>query len=576
MRHPALRQGSRLRLDTHIKRYFLLFATVPMFLASALCTLAISTYYEYANRQEVRYSVETMQQELSRQLESWEELLQACASTDSIIQQMESGRTLDEEGRGMINTLLAGRGKTVQLHLISANGRFRFSTGSIPNLYQMPTFNEWPFFDRLRERNFSVRATNLSSYNARSLALSIGAPVRSEARLLGYAVLDVELSEIQEILRPYRSVNISDILLISADNMVVCSLSGHQENGLVLTDQRILNLLEAYHSGEHPASAHVVSLTDQGQSGLTLVVVPDLTPFWNLLPAVIIGLLFLMLCVVISALLMGTALSRRVSGQLNRLPDASRFLRQGEPAGYIQRPGDFAEIVAIGQELNQLNQKNRELLLSNQEKEELLNAVELSLLKAQMRPHFIYNVLNDMKSMAKLGRSQQIVELIVCFSALLRSSLSAHEEFATLAEEIDLVQKYVQMQNIRGNRPVRMRVRVEEGLADTEIPRLMLQPLVENAMLHGLRGRDHPMLLLTAQSEADCLVLQVTDNGRGIREAARFERIDGEAAYHAGIGLKNIARRMKLYYGAQGRIIIRSKAKHYTSVRLCIPRKIAE
>lgn len=575
MRHRTDRNKfhKSVSLGRHIKRYFLLFATVPMMLASILCIFVISAYYEYANSQEMQYSVATMQQELSRQMESWEELLHVCAGTEEIIQQMKDHRILDEAGRSIVSSLLAGRGDAVQLHLISTNGRFRYSTGSIPNIYQMPMFNEWPFFVKIRENDFAVRATNLSSYNAHPLALSIGTAVRYAGQVIGYAVLDIELSEIRELLQSYRSVNIADIMLISDERMVVCSLFEKQKNGILLMDESVQDmLLKANGKKAIFSDGYIVPLNDLGKSGLTLVITSDKTPFFSLLPAIAVGLALLVLCAVGMALCMGSVLSKRVTDQLNRLPDASR----GSSGGYVQRQEDFEEIVNIGEKLNELNKQNHALITSNQEKEQLLATAELNLLKAQMRPHFIYNVLNDIKSMAKLGKSQQIVKLIVSFSALLRSTLSVHEEFATLSEEVDLVKKYVQMQNLRGSSPVQLKIHLEDDYNNVEIPRLMLQPLIENSMIHGLRGRANPILLLDIRSDESTLIVKIADNGRGIQKSNRYDRMDGAAAYHSGIGLKNIARRLRLYYGEQGQIKIRSKAGAYTVVEMQIPLKIAE
>lgn len=572
-RLKSKKRNKSVSLGRHIRRYFLLFATVPMILASILCILFISAYYEYANSQEMQYSVTTMQQELSRQMESWEELLQVCAGSEEIIQQMREHRILDEAGRSIVNSLLAGRGDTVQLHLISTNGRFRYSTGSIPNIYQMPMFNEWPFFAKIRESDFAVRATNLSSYNAHPLALSIGTSVRYDGQIIGYAVLDIELSEIQELLRSYRSINIADIILISNERMVVCSMFDKQKNGILLTDESVQEmLLEARGEEAVFSKGYVVPLDDWGKSGLTIITISDKTPFISLLPAIATGLVLLVLCAVVMALCMGSALSRRVMDQLNRLPDAS----MGSSSGYEQHLGDFEEIVNIGEKLNELNRQNHALITSNQEKEQLLATAELNLLKAQMRPHFIYNVLNDIKSMAKLGKGQQIVKLIVSFSALLRSTLSVHEEFATLAEEVDLVKKYVQMQNLRGSLPVQLKIHLEEDLNNIEIPRLILQPLVENSIVHGLRGRANPILLLDIQRAGEALIVRVADNGRGIQQSNRYDRMDSAATYHSGIGLKNIARRLRLYYGMKGQVKIKSKAGAYTVVNVQIPLKTAE
>jgi hypothetical protein len=136
--------------------------------------------------------------------------------------------------------------------------------------------------------------------------------------------------------------------------MVVCSLFGKQKNGLLLMDESIQEMLEQANGNKRVSSdGYVFPLEDQGKSGLTLIVLPDKTPFLNLLPAIVMGLALLVLCAVGMALCMGSALSRRVTEQLNRLPDASR----GGEGGYVRRHEDFEEIVNIGEKLNELNRQ---------------------------------------------------------------------------------------------------------------------------------------------------------------------------------------------------------------------------
>lgn len=132
------------------------------------------------------------------------------------------------------------------------------------------------------------------------------------------------------------------------------------------------------------------------------------------------------------------------------------------------------------------------------------------------------------------------------------------------------------MQNLRGSLPVQLKIHLEKDLNNIEIPRLILQPLVENSIVHGLRGRANPILLLDIQRAGEALIVRVADNGRGIQQSNRYDRMDSAATYHSGIGLKNIARRLRLYYGMKGQVKIKSKAGAYTVVNVQIPLKTAE
>ena len=116
--------------------------------------------------------------------------------------------------------------------------------------------------------------------------------------------------------------------------------------------------------------------------------------------------------------------------------------------------------------------------------------------------------LNDIKAMAKLNRTREIVDLVVSFSALMRSSLSTEEVFYTVAEEMDLVSKYVRLQNLRGAVAVDYESDVDEALLGFEVPRLILQPLVENAFAHGLPGVAEPKSGIEISDHGSAIWLQ--------------------------------------------------------------------
>ena len=554
------RRGNR-SLKKYIRSTFILFAAIPMVLACSVCMTVFSRYLEQSNLSRLQASAIELEESLNLWLEARAELLRACAESEEIAGQMRVRRALDKDAQDFVSALLSGLHGELQLHVLSGDGAFRYSTGSIPNLYKLPAYRNVKFFRRIREAGQTVRATKYTAYNGRQIALSVGQSLAED----GYAILDVTRKALAALMSEYDSAYIADIVLIDQDNVVAYSQAGRIEEGMTLKDPELLAMLE-FSEGEARADLGCVRFLEE--SGLTLLVTADNRFVRPLTLGMLAGLAAVIALSLGIAAGCGALLFRRISRQMEQLLEVCR---KGPPSEfqekYVPMRGDFQEIVYIGEHLNAMSEQVRELIAKIQVKQRMLATAELNLLKTQMRPHFIYNVFNDIKAMAKLGKTREIAELVVCLGALMRNTLSTDEEFSTLSEELDLVEKYVQMQNLRGARPISLRLRVCGDLMPLEVPRLILQPLVENAVCHGLPGVENPVVAVFGWSEGERLVLQVVDNGRGVREAARCKPADG-MAYHQGIGLNNISERLRLYYGAQGELQITSKEGKFTKVVL--------
>lgn len=552
------------RLGSAILRSFMLFSVVPMLLASLICIFAVMGSYEKENRREMETSARNAGREIGQWLMDMDALVSACARDPEIQTQVASRRTLDEKGRAVVTALLFGRNDGFQLHILSENGVFRYSTGSIPNLYKLPAYSGTGIFRALQEDGACVRATHYTAYNGKTIALSVGRCVfDSEGAPIGYVILDVTRDRLASMLSAYNSARVEDVILIGQGGTVAYSRSGGAREGVTLKEKWALEILDGKADG-------YVAYPDGG--ALKMLVKVRTNFMQPLLTRLFIGLGCIAVFAMIVAGCAGKALSKRVSRQLDRLIDVSLDApASGFTARYERKNGDFGEIVTLGERFNEMNVQTRELIENIGAKQRLLANAELNVLKAQMRPHFIYNVLNDIKAMAKLNRTREIVDLVVSFSALMRSSLSTEEEFYTVAEEMDLVSKYVRLQNLRGAVAVDYESDVDEELLGFEVPRLILQPLVENAFAHGLPGVAEPKIRIEISDHGSAISLRVCDNGRGFCESERLKPMDG-IAYHKGIGLANVSERLKTYYGDEGYLRTLRTQDGWTVIAMRIPK----
>ena len=218
----------------------------------------------------------------------------------------------------------------------------------------------------------------------------------------------------------------------------------------------------------------------------------------------------------------------------------------------------------------------QELIQKVIEEERLKKDAELEALQYQITPHFMYNTLNSIKFAALIRGEKELGGLIGDFVELLQATISKKGTFLTVADEFHILNNYVHLQEFRYQGSFRVRYEMEEGAGGCYIPRLILQPLVENAILHGIDMKEkNGEIILRAKLEQDRLRLFVIDNGRGMTKEQIDTLLHSKAKKTNGlsaIGVPNIKERLELYYGDKGGMVYQS-SENGTTVEIFLPAK---
>ena len=202
------------------------------------------------------------------------------------------------------------------------------------------------------------------------------------------------------------------------------------------------------------------------------------------------------------------------------------------------------------------------------------NINEMKNLKAQFHPHFLYNTLDSILHLNDNKKSEDVEKMIVALSKFFRSSISTERNIIPLKEEIEHVKSYLLIQKIRYSNRFTYHFEIDESLMDFQVLKLGLQPIVENAILHGLNPeKDDNNIIIRTVKDKDFVYVEVENNGYGITEQD-IEKIykgflDKKSSKH--IGLNNINQRLQLYYGEQSKVSIISEPDEYTIVRMAFP-----
>jgi len=199
------------------------------------------------------------------------------------------------------------------------------------------------------------------------------------------------------------------------------------------------------------------------------------------------------------------------------------------------------------------------------EQEQLLMAARVEALANQINPHFLFNTLTSISSLIR-SQPETARVLIVKLSGLLRRLLRSQEHFVSLREEIAAIDEYLDIERIRFGPSLKVEKVLDESSLDIIVPSMILQPLIENSIKHGLsRKVGEGRITIRATRQAGHVVIDVVDNGVGLPQTRM------EAESESGIGLRNVNERLKVIYGANYQLRLHSTPGEGTSARIEIP-----
>lgn len=267
-------------------------------------------------------------------------------------------------------------------------------------------------------------------------------------------------------------------------------------------------------------------------------------------------------------------MSNKLYRPMKNLKDAMKKLSEGNLSARAIVEGKD-EIAILSSKFNSMADRIEKLIEELVTERLLKKEAELEALQYQITPHFMYNTLNSIKCAAFLQNAHDIVQLLDAFIELLQSSINKKGAFITLRDELKLVQNYVLLQRFRYKDNFSVDYEIDSKTEKLYLPRLIIQPLVENSIFHGLDTKtDRNRILICANKEGNYLVIRVEDNGRGMSEEEKgniFNKVKGKKEKFNHIGISNIKERIALYYGKNGSIVYSSCRDKGTKVVITIP-----
>lgn len=275
------------------------------------------------------------------------------------------------------------------------------------------------------------------------------------------------------------------------------------------------------------------------------------------------------------------SLSKSIYTPIKKLHDVTTTITKNDLQALVTSD-NRDEIAELGMSFNIMIGKIKELLDSKMKEQENLKKAELRALQAQINPHFLYNTLDTIIWMAEAKKTSQVVEIVSALSSFFRISLSKGMDWITIGEEVERTRSYLTIQKMRYQDILDFKIDVDDDVSENTILKLILQPLVENALYHGIKNkRQGGTISVRARRNGENeILLEVEDDGIGFTPdklsqlRAELDDDSGDIKLESGFGIGNVNKRIRLYYGKPYGLSVRSEYNTGTCVTLVVPAKM--
>ena len=275
------------------------------------------------------------------------------------------------------------------------------------------------------------------------------------------------------------------------------------------------------------------------------------------------------------ALIFANVLAHSITGRLSSVIRQMQTVRHGPPTP-MESPQAHDEIGDLIDTYNYMTRKMYELMEKQAKAAEDLRIAEFNSLQAQINPHFLYNTMDMINWMALQGQTEEISHAVQSLSRFYKLTLSRKKGISTIARELEHVTIYVQLQNMRYHDSIELITDIPDELSEYQIPKLTLQPVVENSILHGILEKESKSgtIVITGWMENEDIVLLISDDGVGIPPEILSTILSGKGNSQSGgtnIAVYNTHRRLQILYGKDYGLIYSSNPGEGTEVEIRFP-----
>ena len=367
--------------------------------------------------------------------------------------------------------------------------------------------------------------------------------VGEDGEHLGVVLIDVSYKFIEDYLSSLRLGNKGYAYIVDADDMIVY----HPDESVFMDEEKIRTLI-----GDSAATMTmdnlIITKEKVPHSNWILVGVSSMEDVEVLKEKLLNIILFSALALLGISGIISLSISKKLTEPIIELQNAMIAVDENWSHLSINEKSP-SEIRTLTREYNALLDRIKQLTKDIASKENSKRLFELKALQSQINPHFLYNTLDTILWLAEFGENQKAIQVSKALGEMLRMSLHINQTVVPLKDELSHAENYLRIQQTRYEDKLSYRVIGEEELLGIQVPKLILQPIIENSIYHGIRPKKgRGSIEISYRREGDFLIIEVADDGIGHKEAGRKEekRIKTKLG---GIGMKNVDQRIKLLLG---------------------------
>ncbi len=341
-----------------------------------------------------------------------------------------------------------------------------------------------------------------------------------------------------------------------------------------------------YDDNMNSLDQNIYALTSLIQSGLQNYIYTETTNYENVKAELdkknalmVTTCLITLLVVIIITASLTTSAVKSVTTPIRKLCDQTSKVAKGDFTANT-KVESIDEIAILTRNFNDMTQEIGILVEDIKKNQENLHLIEMKLLQAQINPHFLYNTLDTIVWLAEMKKNEEVVAIVTYLSSFFRTTLSKGKDFITIQEEELHVESYMNIQKFRYQDVMDFEIHIDKELYPYTIPKLMLQPLAENALVHGVRNkRGNGHILITGKKDGDNIIFQVADDGRGMdkKELDKLRQCiannNNNATDNGGFGIVNVNQRIRSYYGKDYGVSFESELGRGTTATITIAAK---
>ena len=568
-----------------------IFATVAVLILSAV-VIVTGVSMKFTNTSIFENSSEythTIIQQMNQNIDSYIDYMENIAyliSSNEDVQDYLFDEKIDNEGRyrilNQLQTILDSRSDIRNVGIISKNGRMLINDGS-KSVNQDLDLNtqEW-YATALEKPNGPILTSShvqhiISGERPWVITLSRGIRDRSgSGEKEGVFFIDLNYSAISELCDQSTVGTKGYAFILDAKGNIVY----HPQQQQLYNELQTENISLIMDTDEDTVltgtgnDGKLYSISRSGKTGWTVV---DCTSVRELLrksrQAQSVYVLTAIILVIV-ALLFSRFMARSITLPIQKLRDSMKKVQEGDFSVSDVVVDSKNEIGSLTKSFDVMTHRIHELMEQNVHEQEEKRKSELKALQSQINQHFLYNTLDTIIWMAEGKKNEEVVLMTASLARLLRQSISNEDEVVPIANEVEYARGYLTIQKMRYKDKLEFQIEVDSSILYIPLIMLVLQPIIENSIYHGLNYKESKGLLIVKGFMKDGnAVLQVIDDGVGMDEETLAHIYDKHKVnYHSnGVGVYNVQKRLKLYYGEDYGITYTSELGKGTTATITIP-----